>query len=321
MALGDPTLADVFLAIKKIREETPDLAWMLDYPAVAKLLIQRAAGEIDDQKFRFELYKTKFWKDTSDAQRQWRTLTSIDPAKARRQRQELTLRVRQLMGELGVNLQGAKIRAKGEPKQGYDLIGRDKAAKIADLALYNGWNEDQITRYLLSLASFGQEGRTPAGGLAVAMTQMRRLEEAYGVQSRDRQRFARARKMMGGTLDVEAYEEQLRQRALARYGGNDELVGVLERGGTLEDWFDDYRRMISEELEIPGEEVSILSPRWQQILNHRGEDGRVRPMTFDEARRHIRTRAEWNPETNSRAAEMEAGMAKNLLQVFGKVAA
>jgi hypothetical protein len=88
----------------------------------------------------------------------------------------------------------------------------------------------------------------------------------------------------------------------------------------LEDWFGDYRQMISEELEVPQAEISVNSPRWQEILNSRDEQtGRVRPMTFEEARRHIRTRAEWNDTT--KAKEMEATMAKNLLQVFGARAA
>ena len=39
-------------------------------------------------------------------------------------------------------------------------------------------------------------------------------------------------------------------------------------------------------------------------------------MTMDEARRHIRTRAE--QKSTTKAKKMEARIAQNLLQIFGK---
>lgn len=310
--MPDPTFADVIRAITKIRKETPDLAWMLDEPGVAKLLIQRASGRIDDQKFTYALYRTPFWKRTSDAQRQWRTVVSIDPAKARRQRQEMTERVRRLMGELGVNPAGSKQKRKG------GVVGRTKAAKIADLALYNGWSEDQLTSYLLSLATWPQEGEAPTGGIAVAVNKMRQLEEAYGVTTGDRARFRSAKLLLGGRETTEGYEERLRAQALAKYGQNEELAGVLNRGGTLEDWFGNYRQMISKELEVPEAEISMNDQRWNKILMSKGEDGRVRPMTYDEALRFTRSQDEWGSTRG--AQEQAATFTNELLKTFGKAA-
>jgi hypothetical protein len=314
--MPDPTMGDVFRAIRRIRRETPDMAWLLDVPSVAPLLIKRAAGQIDDQAFRYQLYKTRWWKTHSDAQRQWGTLVSIDPAKARRQRQQMTLTVSQLANQMGIDIPARGYRSGGKGPGGYRAQGGSGAAKIADLALYNGWDEEQITKYLLSFATWGEEGQSPTGGIATGMTQIRKLAEQYGVDPRDRRLFGWSKNVLAGTDTLEGVEERLRARAVARYGENEEIKGVLERGGTVEDWFSEYRRMISEELEVPEAEISVTSPRWQEILMHRGDDGRVRPMGHEEARRHIRTRAEWNDTT--RAKEMEAGMAKNLLEVFGK---
>lgn len=317
--MADPTISDVFLAIKKIREETPDLAWMLDYPEVAKLLIRRASGEIDDQKFRYELYRTRFWRTTDDAQRQWRTLTSIDPAKATRQRQEMAARVRQLMGELGVQLPRKRSIGQERNPRAYDAQGRTSAARVADMALYNGWSEAQVTNYLLSMASWGQEGQSPTGGIAAGMTQMRRLAEEYGVDPRDKRLFQWTKRVLAGTDTIEGVEERLRAQATARYGSNETLAGVLDRGGTLADWFADYRRLISSELEIPEEQISMNGRRWREVLMHEGGDGKVRPMTGDEVLKWTRSQREW--ATTRGGKEKEAALVNNMLSVFGQRAA
>ena len=309
--MADATFADVIRAIVKVREQTPDLAWMLDIPGVGNLLVKRAAGQIDDQKFEYELYKTRWWKRHSDAQRQWRTLVSIDPGKAVRQRKEMTERVRQLMGEMGVRLPG-----RGKIKREGGAIGKTAAARVADLALYNGWNEDQVTNYLLSQATWGQEGQAPTGGIAVAMNEIRQLEEQFGVRRRDRGRFSMAKDILGGRQSTEGVTEMLRRQAMAKYGQNEELAGVLDRGGTLADWFDPYRQMISEELEIPDAEISMNDRKWQAVLNGNGEDGRVRPMSFQEAQRYVRTQDEWGKTKG--AQESAAELVNGLLDTFGK---
>jgi hypothetical protein len=306
--LADATFADVLRAIVQVRRQTPDLAWMLDIPGVGDLLVRRAAGRIDDQEFQYRLYRTHWWRTTSDATRQWRAMVSIDPAQAGRQRQEMRRRVEQMVGELGVQLP----RRRGQ----FWATGGTVTARIADLALNFGWNEDQLTHYLLSHATWGQEGRNATGGIAAAMTQFRQIEEQYGVQSTDRQRFGQARRVLMGDETIEGVEQRLRTRALARWGDNDRIRGVLERGGTVADVFEDYRQLASQELERPAAEFSMNQTRWQRMLE--GEDG-TRPMSMDEALRYIRSQAEW--ATTRGARQQEASTVNMLLSTFGQRAA
>jgi hypothetical protein len=316
--MPDLGMGDVFRAITAIRRETPDLAWMLDVPGVGNQLIRLGAGEIDQQEFWARVYRTSWWRHTSDAQRQWRALDSIDPAQARRQRQTMTARIQQMMGEMGVDVPSQDRRYRqGHGATSYRAVGRHPAANIADLALYNGWDENQITNYLLSFATWGDEGRNPTGGLAVAQTQLRQLEEQYGVEQRGRARFNQARQILRGTQTVEAAEEAMRQRALTRYGGNQTLVDVLNNGGTVMEFFDPYRQMFSQELEVPQDTISLNDRRYQRVLSH-AADGRTRPMTMDEARTYIRGTAEWAQTGNAR--QMQAGMARSLLNTFGRTA-
>jgi hypothetical protein len=309
-------MGDVFRAITAIRRETPDLAWMLDVPGVGNQLIRLGAGEIDQQEFWARVYRTSWWRHTSDAQRQWRAMQSIDPAQATRQRQTMTARVRQMMGEMGIDIpQQDRRYRQGHGSTRYRAHGAGPAANVADLALYNGWDENQITNYLLSFATWGDEGRNPTGGLAVAQTQLRQLEEQYGVEQRGRNRFNQARRILRGTDTVEAAEEAMRQRALVRYGGNQTLVDVLNNGGSVMEFFDPYRQMISQELEVPQDTISLNDARYQRILSHQA-DGQTRPMTMDEARADIRSRSEWAQTSN--AKKMQAGMARSLLNTFGR---
>lgn len=317
--MPDASMRDVFLAIKKVREEMPSMAYLLDIPEVAPLIIKLASGEISQQKFDYELYKTNFWRKTSESQRQWRAKVAIDPAKARAERQQMAERIGDLMAQMGIRtpVRGA-VQAKGYragKEGGYEVTGANAVSRIADLALYNGWNEDQITNYLLQFADYGQEGRNPTGGLGVGMTQVRRLEEQYGVTNRDRNRFRVARQILNGRETLEGYEEKLRARAMATYGDSEDIKGVLDRGGTLEDWFDPYRRMIADELEIPDAEISMNDRKWRNVLLH--NDGtRTRSMTFDEAQTYVRQQAEWADTRGGK--EKEAQMLNTLLSAFGK---
>lgn len=311
--MPDGTLADVFRAIQGIRRETPEMAWMLEYPEVARLLIRLQTGDIDRQMFEYRLYQTRFWRQHSTAQQQWRTRVSINPGEARAQRQQMAETVTRLLTELGVNARRGEVRA-GTGPRGYRLTGANAAARIADLALYNGWDEQQVQRYILSLSSWADEGDDPSGGMATTMTQLRRLAEEYGLDPRDRRLFRASRAILSGRQTLDGFEEELRQQATVRYGGNEDIAGVLDRGGNLNDWFDPYRRMIAEELEIPDAEISINDPRWQQILMN--DDGtRSRSMTMAEALRYVRGQPEWATTLNGK--KQEAGLTQTLLKTFG----
>ena len=311
--MPDATMGDVFRAITAIRREMPQMAWMLDYPEVARLLIRLQTGEIDRQNFEYQLYQTRFWRRHSTANQQWRTRVSINPGEARAQRQQMAETVTRLLSELGVNVRRGQVRA-GSGANGYRLTGANAAARIADLALYNGWDENQVQRYILSQASWADEGDDPSGGLATTMTQLRRLAEQYGLDPRDRRLFRASRQILSGRQTLDGFEEELRQQAVTRYGGNEDIAGILDRGGNLDDWFDSYRQMISQELEIPEASISINDPRWQSILMH--DDGtRSRSMTMAEALKYVRSQPEWASTMNGK--KQEAGLTQTLLRTFG----
>lgn len=312
--MPDATMGDVFRAIQGIRREMPQMAWMLDIPEVARLLIKLQTGEIDRQNFQFQLGRTRWWRQTSSAQQQWHARVSWNPAEARAQRRQMTETVTRLLAELGVNARPGQIRAQGGRRDNYRLTGATAAARIADLALYNGWDENQVQRYILSLSSWADEGEDPSGGIATTMTQLRRLAEQYGLDPRDRRLFRASRQILSGRQTLDGFEEELRQQAITRYGGNEDIAGVLDRGGNLDDWFDPYRRMIAEELEIPDAEISINDPRWQSILMH--DDGtRARSMTMAEALKFVRSQPEWASTMNGK--RQEAGLTQTLLRTFG----
>lgn len=309
---NDATMGDVFRAITAFRRESPGQAWMLDIPELLPLILKLQTGEIDRQNFEYQLYRTRWWRRADDSRRQWMALTSWNPGEARRQRQAMTETVTRLLAELGVNAPN-RIRA-NTGRLGYQLVGAGAAARIADLALYNGWDENQLQRYILSMASYEDEGATPAGGIATTMTQLRRLAEQYGLDPRDRRLFRASRQILSGRQTLEGFEEELRQQAITRYGGNEDIAGVLDRGGTVDDWFDSYRQMISQELEIPAASITVNDPRWQQILMH--DDGtRSRSMTMAEALKYIRSQPEWAGTMNGK--KQEAGLTQTLLRTFG----
>lgn len=312
--MPDATMGDVFRAIMAFRREMPQMAWMLEIRELVPLIIKLQTGEIDRQNFEFQMRRTRFWRQTATSQQQWHARVSLNPAEARAQRRQMAETVTRLLAELGVTARPGQIRAQGGRQDNYRLTGQGAAARIADLALYNGWDENQVQRYILSLSSWADEGQDPSGGIATTMTQLRRLAEQYGLDPRDRRLFRASRQILSGRQTLDGFEEELRQQAITRYGGNEDIAGVLDRGGNLDDWFDPYRRMIAEELEIPDAEISINDPRWQSILMH--DDGtRARSMTMAEALKYVRSQPEWSSTMNGK--RQEAGLTQTLLRTFG----
>ncbi len=312
------TASDLYLAIKKIRTEAPQLAYLLDDPEVGPLLVKWGAGQIDDVIFESKLHQTEWWRTTSESERQWAARVAVDPATANRQRQQMAVTVRQIQGQLGVDL----------PQNWRKILwshGQTAQARIADMALSRGWNEDQITRFLMSFATFGQEGQEPQGGIGLAMGQIDRLRAAYMIPgANQRESWKLARKMLTGELDADALEEQFRRQAKARFANNDDIVRVLDEGGSLADYFEPYRQTIAQELDMLPEQIDLLGRRWRQVVDHAvttpqgGETGQRRSMTLDEVTKLARSQSEWSVTRGGQ--QHEAEMTKNLLNVFGKVA-
>lgn len=324
--MADGDLLQVISYIDTVNRKYPRLAPFLDIPQVGRLILLLASNKIEPDEFERRLKNTAYWKKTSEAQRRWRILKYQDPATAERRVDARLATVRDLASNLGVTLPDkVKLRA------------------LAARTLARDMTEEEMTDMLLSFTSYADEGRgapgpgsqnVPRGALGATVLQIRDLARQYMIAPSARQQFNDAKRILSGAATVESLAASYAQRALQRYGSNATLRDHLAQGGTLAEFFDPYREMIAEELELPPDSVDLMQPRWEAMLNtvtgaaddpansfgYKGtqQGSAFRPMTLSEARAWVRKRPEWG---NSRGAKQKvAALGEVLGQRFGAVA-
>lgn len=324
--MADPGLLQVISYIDTVNKKYPRLAPFLDIPQVGRLILLLAAEKIEPDEFERRLKNTRYWKKTSESMRRWRILKFQDPATANRRVHARLATVRDLASTLGVHFGANDPRLRA----------------LAERTLRRDMTEEEMTDMLLSFTSFRDEGRgttgtgrntIPRGTLGATILQLRDLAKQNMISPTPRQQFADAQKLLTGGTTIEALAASYAQRSLRRYGSNQTLKDHIAGGGTMADFFDSYREMIGEELEIPADSIDLMQPRWEEIMNtvtagdsdpnafgYKGSQAgsAFRPMTLSEARQWVRSRPEWG---QSRGAKSKAAaLGEALGQRFGAVA-
>jgi hypothetical protein len=90
----------------------------------------------------------------------------------------------------------------------------------------------------------------------------------------------------------------------------------LQQGFSMYELTDNYRSIIAEELELDPERIDLAQSRWTKVLNKRGGDGKVRPMTNFEVLQLARQDPRW--WATSHGKQQDAEWANNILGLFGR---
>jgi len=112
-------------------------------------------------------------------------------------------------------------------------------------------------------------------------------------------------------------EAHMADVARVRWGDNETIVSMIDRGGSPADYFDPIRAEMATELEIDASAVDLVrDQRFRDVVSYADpESGTIRPMTMTEATRHVRQLDEWGQTQG--AQQKSAGMSNGLLKTFG----
>lgn len=282
---------------QEVREQYPEYAWLLNDPEVRDILLEAADPQrgLDDATFTSRIRNTKWYQTSTPAMRQWETLLSQDPAKAKRQQeirvQDLTRRAR----EMGIQM------TRGDVEQ------------MAERSLRYGWTNTEI------MDAFAEQmaGDAPAGVVRTTMSDLRRLAGMYMVNASDSELVKWAQEITLGRRTLDEYTAGLQDLAKAKFNGNSQLVSMIDQGMSPDAFFADHKSMIAGEWGLSPTQVDLRDERWQGVLQTKGDDGVIRPMSLEEARRYARSQDGWDKTERGRAAVSEAAL--GLLTMFGEV--
>jgi len=251
----------------------------------------------DTGRLQGALSKTKWWKTTSESARQWDALLISDNATAARRIQETQLSLTLEAQQLGIR------------------VDRNRLYSMSVNALRLGWNEDEM-RLALTAEMRWDPRRAQGGQVGKLMSDVEKLGAEYMVPVNERQSWEWARRMVGGAADINAVEQQLKILAGARFP---HLTQQISNGVTPGQFFTPHRNTVAELLEIPVDEVDLMSEEWLPVTSFSDpKTGQVRPMSFSELERYTRGRSEWANTDNAWEMVTEAGDV--LTQIFGEMA-
>lgn len=272
----------------EIRNEYPQLAWLLNEPEVGAILREayaalKAGRPWTETQLNGRIQATNWWKNNSASMRGYHTLANTDPAKFWQAVQSKADQITDMAAQLGLDL---------TPEQIYE------AAKAA---LYFGRSDADVKRALV----YGS-GATISDRSSV-QARVKSLAASYFIALSDADVKDWTLKISSGQYTEYNLAAQLQSWSKAMYP---QFAKQLDSGLTMADIAAPYRSRIAQTLEISPDQVNLATdPRWKRVLNHQNPDGSLanRPMTDYETDQYVRSLPEFRPTRQARTAAAELG--------------
>ena len=295
-----PTFTDQELE-RKVRQEYPEFAWLLDEPEVRDLLFDavREPG-ISAIQFRSRLMETKWWNTTSETARIWDTLTNTDPAEAERQQRQTALTIRNQSRAMGAD------------------VDFSESMRLAERSLRLGWSPEQTNRALVRRVDFSGR-RPPEGAAGGAYIDVDRIAtQDYLLRLDDKTLDKLTKQVLRGQIDDQGLKAFMSERALSRYPSLDR---DLKNGLTPGEVLGDVRLEAARLLEVDADAVDLTRRKFRPILDHVDANGNRRPMTVSEASEYVRGLDDFidNPDNMTAKNEM-ADVLAQVSEQFGVLA-
>lgn len=297
-------------AIQVLMQRYPALwAQFKDHPDVLNLLGQAQGWPPD--RFQQALQNTTYWKTRTEEQRNWDSLSAVDPAEAQKRMQDAVTMIKSIGARLGLS----------------DRSG-DKNVQSADFLhdVYTlssqSMTEQQAEDYLTS-KYWQQDINRASGDIAANLGTIRGLQADYALPHSPQTAYDMAIKMSTGHITQDTVKGNLASQAALLYGG--EVSNAIRQGKTVREWADPYISLAAQNLEIGADQVDLSDPKWQAFLQSPANPAKpgqsnqpgTRPMTLAEWQATIRTDPAYGYSKTSNAKQSASQLATTLQQKFG----
>lgn len=247
-----------------------------------KTLFQRAVAQTwTYERFQAELRNTSWFKQNSEAARNFEVLKKSDPATYKARLDQVRTRMQLMAVELGAAIPASEV------------------GNLAEWFLKFGYDDNQMRVTLSKYVQF---------------TDGRMLGQA-GQWERELREYARA---MGVRLSDSAIETQVRNAIAGRQTFDDALSWVRQMaasamphlaerfaaGETLESIADPYKQTMAQLLELNPEEIDLFDPTIRGAVASKDRDGKVVLKTLYDFENEVRQDPRWLKTKNAQDAAM-----------------
>lgn len=276
------------------REHFGNMLWVKDNPELKGLLETAAREEWTPERFKAEFENSQWWKTNSDSVRKFTERQATDSTTLNKEIDDKT------------NGLLAMSEAMGFAFTYQDLL------PLATDAIKFDWDELTLKKNITAKVKYDPN---QAGGFGAFQTQAKAWGKDYLINMTDEEAYEWSRKLFTGEATEETVQEALRLKAKGSYPT---IADFIETGGKPKEFFAQHIDMAARLLEVDPSNIDLTDPKYQEIISHADEGGKVRYMSVPETARFIKQKDEYW-KTNNSATEVSS-ILTNLGGAFGKTA-
>lgn len=272
------------------------LAFFNSVPELKRLLGQATANQWDGQLFQAHLKNTKWWKETSEPDRQAKVMAKQDPATYK-----ATIEAARLSAQMAAVQMGATLSA-------------GALSKLARNIVHFGWQDDHIQNFLGQFIEFNEK-KVPGGQAGAAYQQLKQTAYDNGVSLSEQAIKTSAAYVVRGVSTMEKEVGNIRLQAAGKYPG---YADQIMAGANMADVASPYVQAMSKELELPATDIDLYNPRISQALTQLNDKGVPSPMSLTDFEVSLRSDPMWRKTQNAQDKVFATG--QQVLQDMGLVA-
>lgn len=296
MAELDPNVDWGYVAnlVNQIRSTYPNMAWMLDVPELADVILKAGIEQWDEGRVVAAAQATQWWKDRNAQGRAFEQLQQTDPGSANQQADALRDEMLRWAGAQGFNLTEAQAQ----------YIARESLVKGRTP---QEWQAN-ITNWAFS------QGQSP-----VALgTKLNQLAAEYAVPISGETLKQWERNVLTGKADEATFTAYLQEQAKSLFPS---LSNAIDRGITVRQYVAPYQEVAVQELGVNPAEIDWRDPKWSAAI-HRIDPRTGDPvaMSLSDWSKELRTNSIYGFDSTQKAQEQASQLSQALLDRFGRAA-
>ena len=242
----------------------PNLAWLLNVPSVAPLLIQAAQTGMGADQFNAAFESTAWYQQNSQSVRNWIAEVETDPAKAQADLQAQESSINATMAGLGLRPTPQQIQS------------------FAQQSLAMGWTDQQIKDNIAAgihagdngTFTFTYGGATTTSGTSgtleanISSIQASAAKYLVPVSPTTVDSFAIA--LSQGTMDPTGVDAYFQTQAESMYPS---IAGAIKAGITPADYVTPYKEVAAQLLGVAPASIDMTKPQYARALSAPGPGG------------------------------------------------
>lgn len=280
----------------QIAQQYPAFLPLLKIPEISALLTQASAGNWTAAQLQEHLYATHWWTTTSTTARQWTVLELSDPAEAARQKGAAAQQYWNIAAQEGIGMSISQMNT------------------LLEQGLSSGWSAQQAQQ---AIVGFAQNGESLHGGIQATQDTLRATASDYGLSLSSQALFQWAQQIQAGTSTTDAFANYAKGQAKSMFPT---LTQAIDSGQTVRQYADPYAQMAAQTLGIDANSVNFTDPKWRALLQSKGADGKLAPLSLSDATSKVMTDATYGYDNTTNAKAAAAGLISGLQTTFGKTA-